>query len=148
MALFTTVERLLLDWLVFWLPLYYEAKVLFIIYLWHPKTQGAMNIYNSTVRPFLVSHEATVDQYIQESKTWMSDFLAAHFHRLTQFLQSKAHVAVAALQQVQHAKKEKEDDKKLVRSKSTKSKSSNRTPVIARKPSLEDLPSVPKTGME
>lgn len=63
------------------IPLYYEAKVLFIIYLWHPKTKGAQFLYSAYVQPFLAGHEATIDQYTQEVKTWISDLLVTHFQR-------------------------------------------------------------------
>ena len=33
--------------------MYYEAKVLFVLYLWHPKTQGAAYLYSSMLQPFL-----------------------------------------------------------------------------------------------
>jgi len=71
--------------------------------LWHPKTQGALYLYTAYVQPFLLGHEGKIDTYISEAKTWASDFLAAHFQRLTKFLQSKAHVAISALQHVQQA---------------------------------------------
>ena len=58
-----------------------QAKVLFVLYLWHPKTQGALYLYTAYVQPFLVGHEGKIDTYISEAKTWVSDFLAAHFQR-------------------------------------------------------------------
>ena len=123
------------NWRCYRVPLYYEAKVLFILYLWHPKTQGALYLYTAYVQPFLSDHEALVDEYVQEAKTRVSDFAAAHFQRytehipahlflpcsvvaawdfansrkifllrFTQFLQSKAHLAISALQHAQQAK--------------------------------------------
>ncbi len=74
------------------LPFYYEAKVLFVLYLWHPKTQGALYLYGAFVKPFLLSHEGHIDEYVSEAKTWLQDFLAAHFQRSDlqkQSLQSK-----------------------------------------------------------
>ena len=68
------------------LPFYYEAKVLFVLYLWHPKTQGALYLYAAYVQPFLLGHEGQIDNYMNEARTWLSDFLAAHFQRCIKYL--------------------------------------------------------------
>ena len=81
LALFTTAERLVLDWLVFWVPLYYEGKLLFVLYLWHPQTRGALALYDRVLQPFVTQHEGIIDQTLEESKTWCADFVTAHFHR-------------------------------------------------------------------
>lgn len=39
------------------LPLYYEAKLVFVVFLWHPSTQGSMIVYDKYVRPLLASNE-------------------------------------------------------------------------------------------
>ena len=31
-------------------PLYYEGKVLFVLWLWHPKTRGAAYLYQHTLQ--------------------------------------------------------------------------------------------------
>ncbi|KAK9811551.1 hypothetical protein WJX72_005778 [[Myrmecia] bisecta] len=103
MALFTFAERAFLDSLIFWAPMYYEAKVLFVIYLWHPKTLGAQYLYSHIVQPFIAANEGTIDQKVAEGKAWVGDFAAAHFSKVTNFVQSKAHLAVAQLQQLQKA---------------------------------------------
>ena len=41
------------DRFVFWMPMYSEAKVGFVVYLWHPRTQGALYIYEMFLLPFL-----------------------------------------------------------------------------------------------
>ena len=55
--------------------------MLFVLYLWHPKTQGALYLYGAFVKPFLLSHEGHIDEYVSEAKTWLQDFMAAHFQR-------------------------------------------------------------------
>ena len=32
------------------MPLYYEAKLLFVVWLWHPKTRGAVYLYTHTLQ--------------------------------------------------------------------------------------------------
>ena len=61
--------------------MYYEAKVLFVLYLWHPKTQGALYLFNSTVQPLLEKNEAAIDQFLEEVKTTVVDYLSLYFHR-------------------------------------------------------------------
>ena len=63
----------------FRLPMYYTAKVAFVIYLWHPKTQGAISLYNHTVQPLLRQNEALIDQYFEGGKAWAFDALASNF---------------------------------------------------------------------
>ena len=46
-----TVGVQIADRFVFWLPMYCEAKVAFVVYLWHPRTQGALYVYDAFVAP-------------------------------------------------------------------------------------------------
>ncbi|BDA44972.1 HVA22-like protein i [Coccomyxa sp. Obi] len=101
LALFTVSERMLLDLLVFWVPMYYEAKVLFVLYLWHPKTQGAVYLFNSIVQPFLAQNEAAIDQAVEEVKTTVVDHASSGFHRLIQYVQTNAHLAAIQLHHLQ-----------------------------------------------
>ena len=61
--------------------MYYEAKVLFVLYLWHPKTQGAVYLYNTLLQPFLSQNEAAIDQCIEELKTAFFDYTASYFQK-------------------------------------------------------------------
>lgn len=65
--------------------MYYEAKVLFVLYLWHPKTQGAVYLYNSMLQPFLSQNEGAIDQCIEELKSAFFDYAAHYFQRLEAF---------------------------------------------------------------
>ena len=62
-------------------PMYYEAKVLFVLYLWHPKTQGAAYLYSSMLQPFLARNEGAIDQCIEELKTAFFDYAASYFQK-------------------------------------------------------------------
>jgi hypothetical protein len=48
------------DVLLFWLPLYYEIKFFFVVWLQHPSTNGAQMIYNRYIRLFLVERQGAV----------------------------------------------------------------------------------------
>lgn len=43
------------------LPLYYELKILFVLYLMAPQTMGATTVYDSFLLPLLNEHEDTID---------------------------------------------------------------------------------------
>ena len=61
--------------------MYYEAKVLFVLYLWHPKTSGALYLYNTFVQPLLEKNEALIDQSLEEAKTSVVGLRNALFSR-------------------------------------------------------------------
>ena len=63
-----TVGVQIADRFVFWLPMYCEAKVAFVVYLWHPRTQGALYVYDAFVAPFLAKHEPDIDRRIDETR--------------------------------------------------------------------------------
>ncbi|KAG9293845.1 hypothetical protein G9A89_019183 [Geosiphon pyriformis] len=63
------------DRLIFWLPFYYELKMIFIIWLILPKTQGAIILYYSVVGPTFLDHEEEIDSALwiaQERATAIS----------------------------------------------------------------------------
>jgi len=66
-ALFITSETFA-DIFLSWLPLYYEIKVIFIIWLLSPATKGSSILYRKFVHPRLVRHEKAIDKYIAEAQ--------------------------------------------------------------------------------
>jgi len=66
-AFFTTAESLA-DVFISWLPLYYEVKVIFIIWLLSPATKGSSILYRRFVHPRLLKHEKKIDKYIDKAK--------------------------------------------------------------------------------
>jgi receptor expression-enhancing protein 1/2/3/4 len=63
------------------LPLYHEAKVVFVVYLWHPRFRGATSIYNTTVRPLLRKNEAFIDRKLAELFEKAGDIFSANKQR-------------------------------------------------------------------
>jgi len=59
----------LIDFLLCWLPLYYIAKLGFLVALWHPSTRVALTIYNKLFHPLLTSYEADIDKAVVETRT-------------------------------------------------------------------------------
>ena len=54
------------DWTVSWLLMYGEAKLLLVIYLWHPSTRGAGHVYDGFLHPLVAWHEADIDRGLLE----------------------------------------------------------------------------------
>eukprot|EP00898_Chlorokybus_atmophyticus_P004351 jgi/Chlat1/4917/Chrsp31S04831 len=100
LALFATAERWL-DAVVYWFPLYQEAKLAFIVYLWHPKTNGADYVYVTLVRPKLHEHQATIDRHLHDWSTRSTEMLVHYWQLAFQFVQQQIVGLVAAAQQQQ-----------------------------------------------
>ncbi|CAI5482447.1 unnamed protein product, partial [Closterium sp. Yama58-4] len=60
LALLEGLASPLLDWV----PLYHEAKLAFIVYLWHPRTLGTEIVYGSMLQPLLSRHEPIIDRHL------------------------------------------------------------------------------------
>lgn len=65
-AFFTTAEAVA-DIILSWLPMYYEAKILFLIWLLSPATNGTSYLYRKLIHPNLQKHEEVIDEYISEA---------------------------------------------------------------------------------
>ena len=57
-----------------WVPFYSACKIALFIYLYHPKTHGALELYHKIIRPYLINYEghevieATKDETLKSSK--------------------------------------------------------------------------------
>ncbi|KAI9094998.1 TB2/DP1, HVA22 family-domain-containing protein [Phlyctochytrium arcticum] len=60
MASFTIAE-IAGDTLLFWVPLYYEFKLLIILWLVLPYSQGSLYLYKNFLQPTLAKHEGDID---------------------------------------------------------------------------------------
>jgi receptor expression-enhancing protein 1/2/3/4 len=89
MAAFTAVQPIL-DTFLFFVPLYYEAKLAFAIYLWAYNLNGASNVYHNYLEPFVSRHEPLLDRKLEETKAVATDFLHSNMMRAVQVVQSRA----------------------------------------------------------
>ena len=95
-ALFTVLEKFL-DIFISWLPMYGEAKLVFFVYMWYPKTRGTSFIYETVLRPYISKHENDIDRTIQEWKARGWDYVIFYWQYCAQF----GHTAfLQALQQL------------------------------------------------
>ncbi|KAH9299152.1 hypothetical protein KI387_030834, partial [Taxus chinensis] len=87
-ATLTVLERVL-DTSISWLPMYGEAKVAFILYLWYPKTKGTSYVYDAFVRPFVAKYEADIDRSIHELKTRVGDMALLYGRKCSFYVQAR-----------------------------------------------------------
>ncbi|XP_050363971.1 putative HVA22-like protein g [Argentina anserina] len=87
-AVMTVCERVG-DAFVSWVPMYSEAKLLFIIYLWFPKTKGTTYVYDSFFRPYLAKHENDIDRNLLELRTRAGDVAILYWQRAASYGQTR-----------------------------------------------------------
>lgn len=58
------------------LPLYYEFKLLFVLWLILPQTRGHLHIYRSLVYPNLVRHEVSIDELLKNAGAKVTEISA------------------------------------------------------------------------
>uniref|UniRef100_A0A6P3YTR2 HVA22-like protein n=1 Tax=Ziziphus jujuba TaxID=326968 RepID=A0A6P3YTR2_ZIZJJ len=66
------------DKFIFWFPLYYHMKFAFLVWLQLPSANGAKHLYMRYLRPFLLRHQARLDQIVDFVYSEMSKFICAH----------------------------------------------------------------------
>ena len=59
--------------------MYYEAKLALVIFLWHPRVNGATYVYESTLRPWLAQNEPFIDSKMEQVKNRAQDFTSRYF---------------------------------------------------------------------
>ncbi|KAL0269951.1 UNVERIFIED_CONTAM: hypothetical protein PYX00_007523 [Menopon gallinae] len=66
-ALFTCAETFTDIFLSFWFPFYYEFKIILVVYLLSPATNGSSILYRKFVHPALIKREQEIDEYISKA---------------------------------------------------------------------------------
>lgn len=67
-ALFTTAETITDVFFGFWFPFYYEIKIIVVLWLLSPATEGSSILYRKFVHPILVKREKEIDEYLLRAK--------------------------------------------------------------------------------
>lgn len=68
-ALFCFFETIADIFISFWLPFYYELKIVFVLWLLSPWTKGASILYRKWVHPTLSRHEKDIDLMLEQAKS-------------------------------------------------------------------------------
>lgn len=79
-ALLTVLERFG-DFTISWLPFYSEAKLMFFVYLWYPKTKGTTYVYGTFFKPYISQHENEIDRNLLELRARATDVVVLYFHK-------------------------------------------------------------------
>lgn len=74
----------LFEWVIFWLPFYYEIKTLFLLFCSLPQTQGAIYLYDFYLQPFFSRNETEIDAHIASARANILTFLQARLSGLFQ----------------------------------------------------------------
>ncbi|KAG0283509.1 receptor accessory protein 4 [Linnemannia gamsii] len=90
MGMFSVVE-FVLDTFIFWFPFYYEIKMLFVLWMILPQTQGSIYIYQAIVDPYLSKHEKEIDLALKDMK---NKAMAMGMQYLKQAIQSLQNLAL------------------------------------------------------
>ncbi|KAE9448558.1 hypothetical protein C3L33_19540, partial [Rhododendron williamsianum] len=62
-----SIAEVFTDKLISWFPLYYHMKFAFLVWLQLPSVDGAKQLYVTHLRPFLLKHQARLDQIVEFS---------------------------------------------------------------------------------
>ncbi|KAI3870756.1 hypothetical protein MKX03_024110 [Papaver bracteatum] len=90
LAAMLTVSERVMDVFISWVPMYFEAKLAFFIYLWYPKTKGTTYVYESFFRPYLAKHEIEIDRSILELRARFTDITLLYVQKATSYGQTRA----------------------------------------------------------
>ncbi|KAI7757216.1 hypothetical protein M8C21_003990, partial [Ambrosia artemisiifolia] len=66
------------DKIISWFPLYHHMKFAFLVWLQLPTTNGAKLLYMNHLRPFLLKHQANLDQIVALLYSETNKFVSAH----------------------------------------------------------------------
>lgn len=71
-----------------WLPIYRPLEILFVVYLWHPQTEGVQFVYGACLRPLLTEHRKSIDSFVERTTSLLREYVILQFERNTRFLLS------------------------------------------------------------
>ncbi|XP_034568587.1 uncharacterized protein [Setaria viridis] len=90
LSVLTVLERVGENF-VSWLPMYSEAKLVFIVYLWYPKTRGTAYVYESFFKPYIAKHETEIDRNLLELRTRAGDMAVLYFQKVANYVQTRSY---------------------------------------------------------
>ncbi|KAL3340840.1 hypothetical protein AABB24_029135 [Solanum stoloniferum] len=87
-AMLTVCERFG-DAFISWVPMYSEAKLAFVIYLWCPKTKGTTYVYDAFFKPVILRHEPEIDKNLLELRTRAGDMFFLYWQKAASYGQTR-----------------------------------------------------------
>ncbi|WOL12741.1 hypothetical protein Cni_G21508 [Canna indica] len=83
-AIVTMIE-MLGDFLLPLLPMYYiQAKLVFLVYLWHPKTMGTDIVYETFLRPLVMQYEPDIEERFRNLRAKSGQLLIFYLKNFTE----------------------------------------------------------------
>ncbi|KAH7834826.1 hypothetical protein Vadar_020074 [Vaccinium darrowii] len=73
-----SIAEVFTDKFLSWFPLYYHMKLAFLVWLQLPSVDGARKLYMNHLRPFLLRHQARLDQIVGFFYSEMTKFVSAN----------------------------------------------------------------------
>ncbi|KAK1423863.1 hypothetical protein QVD17_19172 [Tagetes erecta] len=73
-----SIAEIFADKIISWFPLYHHMKFAFLVWLQLPTTNGAKHLYMNHIRPFLLKHQANLDQIVAILYNETGKFVSAH----------------------------------------------------------------------
>ncbi|KAI9900504.1 hypothetical protein N3K66_004766 [Trichothecium roseum] len=74
------------SFILYWIPFYGYARLLFLLYLILPQTQGARLIYEEHIHPFLEDNEGHIDEFIASAHDRLKAAGVAYFKQAIEYL--------------------------------------------------------------
>jgi len=72
----------LTEWLLCWVPFYWEVKTLFLLYLALPQTEGSTYVFNTYLYPVFIKNQADIDAFINAMGSHSFKFLQTKIQAL------------------------------------------------------------------
>ena len=95
-SIFSVIESFS-DFFIFWVPFYYELKLLFLILLQVPQLKLASTLYHGYIRPLLKQNEKKIDSLVDEASANLKKKAGEAFTKNAPQLLSKMATVSSAL---------------------------------------------------
>ncbi|KAL1841004.1 hypothetical protein VTJ49DRAFT_7558 [Mycothermus thermophilus] len=76
------------SWILFWVPFYAYIRLLFLLYLVLPQTQGARFLYETYVHPRLEENETAIEEFIASAHTRLRSAGISYLKRAIELLRT------------------------------------------------------------
>ncbi|KQJ82542.1 putative HVA22-like protein g isoform X2 [Brachypodium distachyon] len=65
------------------IPMYYELKLAFLVYLWYPQTRGTDIVYETFVRPLVMQYEPNIEERLRYLRANAGDLIVFYLKNFT-----------------------------------------------------------------
>ncbi|CAM0904720.1 unnamed protein product [Alopecurus aequalis] len=65
------------------IPMYYELRLAFLVYLWYPQTRGTDIVYETFVRPLVMQYEPNIEERLRYLRANAGDLIVFYLKNFT-----------------------------------------------------------------